>query len=606
MTNKKVLRIGNAGGYWGDDPQALARQVEMGQLDYVTMDFLAEVTMSILKKQQARNPDRGFAYDLIGMLEPVLPTMLKKGTRLITNAGGIHPKGCAKAIYELAQRIGVDVKIAVVYGDDIVEQLQPLKDSGAKFTNMETNQQFSDVEDKILAANIYFGATPVVQALKTWEPDIIITGRVTDTGITLAPMIHEFGWALNDWDRLASGIVAGHLMECGSQATGGNFTDWEKVTDFGNIGYPVVEVSQDGAFVLTKHDGTGGLVSEDTAREQLFYEMGHPQAYITPDVVADFSSIQVTADGPDRVRVSGVKGSEPTSSYKVSMAFEDGYKAIGSIVISGPNARPKAEKFADIFWNKWDHSLTERSTEFLGWNALHRSLGGQEDGNEILLRLGARSESKETLQAFGKLIPSLILSGPPGVAAIGGVAKPQGVISYWPALIDKSLVQPKIALLHPNQESQEIVCQHIDGAFEAGPGDFQECLSATRTIPEVLHADPSFHCLMDICIARSGDKGDTANIGLCARSPEAYAYIKEHITAERVKNWFQELCHGRVVRYALDNLRGLNFLLENSLGGGGSCTLRTDAQGKTFAHALLRQRVNIPQGVIDSVSKQNR
>ncbi|MEZ4742211.1 MAG: acyclic terpene utilization AtuA family protein [Bdellovibrionota bacterium] len=383
MPRTKPLKIANAGGYWGDDPHALKRQVYGGQLDYISLDFLAEVTMSIMQKQRSRNPKMGYARDFIGMLKEVLPELLKNKTRIITNAGGINPEACAEAIEALANSLGLKVKIAIVYGDDILPHVQELEQKGASFTNMETNEQFPLIRDRLESANVYFGAAPVVEALK-WEPDIIITGRVTDTGITVAPMIYEFGWSYDDWDKIAHGIIAGHMMECGCQVTGGNFSDWQKVPTYKEMGYPIAEVSPDGSFVITKHENTGGLVSVDTVREQTFYEMGNPKAYLTPDVVADFSTIKLEQAGKNRVKVFGIKGYEPTDLYKISMAYRDGYKAQGSIVISGPNARAKAEAFADIFWNRAGEDFLERDTEYYGWNACHRSLGHAEDGNEIL------------------------------------------------------------------------------------------------------------------------------------------------------------------------------------------------------------------------------
>ena len=263
------IKIGNAGGYWGDDPNALFRQVNGGRLDYITMDFLAEVTMSIMQKQRSHDPSLGYARDFIPMLEGVLAKVLKDKTKIITNAGGVNPEACAAAIAAMAKKMGLNPRISVVYGDDILERLDELQKKGCEFSNMENGQKFADVASRIEAANVYFGAAPVVAALQD-DPDIIITGRVTDTGITLAAMIHEFGWDMGDWDRLAAGIVAGHIIECGCQSTGGNFTDWRQVESWDNIGYPIVEVHPDGTFVVTKHANSGGLVSVDTVREQLF------------------------------------------------------------------------------------------------------------------------------------------------------------------------------------------------------------------------------------------------------------------------------------------------------------------------------------------------
>lgn len=615
MTSKEkkpFIRIGNAGGYWGDDPTALERQVRGGNLDYITMDFLAEVTMSIMQKQKARDPQLGYARDFIHMLKPILGDLLKQGTKIITNAGGVNPVQCAKEIYKLAEELNLPLKIAIVHGDDIMNDIDALREKGASFQNMEDGRAFDTVRDRIESANIYFGATAVVEALKQ-DPDMIITGRVTDTGITVAAMMHEFDWDPEDMDKIAAGTVAGHLLECGCQATGGNFTDWEKVPSFTDIGYPIAEVYPDGQFVLTKHEGTGGLVSVDTAREQIFYEMGNPRAYITPDVVVDFSTIELEAEGPNRVRVKSVKGLSPTPLYKISMAYRDGYKAAGSIMISGPNARRKAEKFASIFWEKIGSDFTETGTEYIGHDACHRSLGGASDGEEVLLRLGARSPNKDALRAFGKLIPSLILSGPPGVAVIGGVPKVTDVVSYWPALMDKSLVEPKIAVYNGSELTEvslgtSVPTGEFDPSKASGEGvkgvavaekpsaSIDEVFSTVPTATETLP-------ISTIALARSGDKGDMANVGVLARSPKAYTFLKEFLTPQRVKNWFQELCYGPVTRYELDKLRGLNFLLDASLGGGGTQTLRTDAQGKTFSQALIRQKITIPSDVLEDVKK---
>lgn len=602
--SKKMIRIGNAGGYWGDDAEALARQVNGGHLDYISMDFLAEITMSIMQKQRSRDPQLGFARDFIPMLKSVLRKVVENNTKIITNAGGINPQSCARAISHLGKSLGLDVNIGLVLGDDILEQLSDLRQQGVSFTNMETAESFAGVADRIQSANIYFGAAPVVASLAD-NPHIIITGRVTDTGITLAPMVHEFGWALNDWDKLAAGIVAGHILECGSQSTGGNFTDWHKVSSFENMGFPIVEMNADGSFVVTKHEGTGGIVTVDTVKEQLFYEMGNPKAYLTPDVVADFTSIQLRQDGKDRVHVSGIRGYEPTPLYKVSMAYSDGYKGVGSIVISGPHARKKAEAFRDIFWQRCGDNFEERAAEFFGWNACHRSLSGAEDGNEIILRLGVRSQSKDAVAQFGRAIPGLILAGPPGVTATGGVPRPQEVVSYWPALMKKSLVKPKIALMSNGEIGPE---REIDltpvGDFQLSNQEHVDVANQTdKKVEELLTAqnDPEALPLEQIALARSGDKGDTSNIGIFGRSQKAYEFLGGYLTAQRMKDLFQELCFGTVTRYSLPNLGGYNFLLDEALGGGGTKTLRVDAQGKTFAQALLAHRVHIPKDVLDSI-----
>ena len=604
MERKKTIRIGNAGGYWGDDPGALARQVRGGHLDYISMDFLAEITMSIMQKQRGHDPKIGYARDFLGMLEEVLPDILKNKTRIITNAGGVNPVACAEAIANLAAKSGLKPKIAIVFGDDILTNLDELRSKGCAFKNMEDGRDFATVADKIEAANVYFGAGPVVEALK-WNPDIIVTGRVTDTGITVAAMIHEFGWDHHDWDKLAAGIVAGHIIECGCQSTGGNFTDWHLVKSFDKMGYPIIEMNADGTFVVTKHPNTGGLVSVDTVREQLFYEMGNPKAYITPDVVADFATIKLAPDGKDRVKVSAIKGYEPTALYKVSMAYQDGFKVLGTICISGPNARKKAETFAGIFWDKVGKNFAATDTEYFGWNACHRSLGHQEDGNEIILRLSARDADQAKLRKFSKMVPALILSGPPGVCVLGGAPKPTEVVSYWPALMPKSAVRPTIALFDSGVRDEKTVDADVIGHFEPAEMNTQRAEKASQSVHTAIKDGDTINSvpLSTIALGRSGDKGDMANIGILARSPKAFVWLESWLTAQRVKDLFQEICFGPVVRYKLENMNGYNFLLDASLGGGGTLTLRTDAQGKTFAQALLRQKAPVPQDVLDDVAK---
>jgi hypothetical protein len=614
-----MIRIGNASGYWGDDPEALSRQV-FGKLhlDYITMDFLAEITMSIMQKQRSKDPQAGYARDFIPMMEAVFKKILADGTKIITNAGGINPESCALALQELATRLGLKPRIAVVYGDDILKDIPALIDQGIEFKNMESGRLLGEHKNQMLAANVYFGALPVARALSEWQPDIVITGRVTDTGITLGAMIHEFGWHLEDYDKLASGIVAGHLIECGSQATGGNFSDWHKVSSYHNIGYPIIEMADSGEFVVTKHPGTGGLVSIDTIREQLVYEMGDPKAYITPDVVADFSTVELVDDGHDRVRVCSVKGMAPTPFFKVSMAYQDGFKCIGEIAISGPKAQEKASMFADIFWSRAGRQFTQTETEFFGLNACHRGLQTSPDAHEIILRLGAQDSDDKKLKKFSKLVPSLILGGPAGVAVLGGAPRVQSIVSYWPALIPKTSVVPQIALLTETKLGAPLQVPQpmppIPHGFSSVPKNdtdvvqnpSQPLKSALLPAPGSMSVPKGYQRLplSCICLARSGDKGDSANIGLLARSPEAFEYILKGVSAQKIKDLFQDFCFGSVIRYQVPRILGLNFILENALGGGGTVTLRADAQGKTLAQALLNVEFLIPDEVIQSVEKK--
>lgn len=591
----RTIRIGNAGGYWGDDPDALRRQVKGGELDFLTMDYLAEITMSILNKQRQKDPEYGSARDFLDHLEPVIEDVMKRGIRIVTNAGGVNPDVCAKNIAEMAAEYGLKPRIAIVDGDNILEQLDELESRGADFSNMENGEPFGSVRDRVTAANLYFGALPVVKALQAGA-DIVVTGRVTDTGITLAPMIASFGWSLEDYDRLASGIVAGHILECGAQSTGGNFTDWEKVPAFTQMGYPIAEISEDGSFVITKHESLDGLVSVDTVREQLLYEMGDPLNYITPDVIADFTSIQLEADGPDRVRISGVKGRAPTDLLKVSMAYRDGFKSYGTILISGPDARKKAEKFSEIFWNRVDTTYEDQVTEYVGSNACHRHLAHQSESGEILLRFAVRDHDRDKLTPFRRNLAALILSGPPSVAVTGGTPPVRDVISYWPALVHQSFADWRLRIY----EGCELQMEESGGWPETGGamnGDSADSGKETADFGQETERAP----LSRIALARSGDKGDTCNVGVLARSKDAWAWMGTLLTPERVKALYGDIVLGQVVRHPVPNLLAWNFLLHEALGGGGTRSLRVDAQGKTLAHALLMQEFDIPVTVLTSV-----
>ncbi len=605
MTERKIVRIANAGGYWGDDPWALRRQVRGAlELHYVSIDYLAEVTMSILRKQMSRDPALGYARDFITQIEPLLEEILAKGIRIITNAGGVNPSACAGALAAAARARGLSLRIAVVDGDDIAPRIPALLASGVELRHMETGQPLAPVADRILAANAYFGAMPVAAALAR-DPHVVICGRVTDTGITLAPLVHEFGWGPGDYDLLASGIVAGHLIECGAQATGGNFTDWKKVPSFIDIGYPIVECRRDGTFTVTKHPGTGGLVTCQTVREQLLYEMGHPRTYLTPDVVADFSTVDIREDGPDRVRVERVQGRPPTDLLKVSIAYADGWKSQGSLIVSGPDARAKAELLASAFWKRCEAEgpLAATCTEFVGDDSTHRALTPRHRPQEILLRLSARAAAPADLQAFRKLLPAMILSGPPGVAVTGGVPALSEVVSYWPALVPRGLVLPEARILEEGRVTWDSGPLAWPGSEGAGTTPFD------ATDPWTLAPGAGAQVrvpLMRIAHARSGDKGDTANIGLIGRSGPCYAWLRDNVTAERVRAWFGSHCRGRVERHPVPRLWALNFLLEETLGGGGTVSLHQDAQGKTLAQALLRCEVEVPAALLATIAPQNR
>ncbi|OGF17092.1 MAG: hypothetical protein A2W00_00985 [Candidatus Eisenbacteria bacterium RBG_16_71_46] len=593
----EMIRIANAGGYWGDDLSQFRRQVELGPVDVVTLDFLAEITMSIMQKQRARDPRAGFARDFVAQVEQTLDLLVKRGTRAISNAGGVNPLACRGALLEMAQLHGHPIEVAAVAGDDLVGRLGELHATAVTLDNMEDGSAFAGIRDRVSSANAYFGAWPVVEALRTGA-QIVVTGRCTDTGITLAPMIHAFGWRPDDWDRLAAGIVAGHIIECGAQSTGGNFTDWRRIRRYEDIGYPLLEVFPDGSFIVTKHAGTGGAVTVRTVREQLVYEMGDPRAYITPDVIADFGSVRLEQAGRDRVRVWGARGRPAPETLKVSASYFDGWKASGTLIISGPDAADKARAFAELFWKRLGLEFTERLTERVGHSACWGPLAPPTDPPEVLLRLSVRDSDRTKIERFSKMVPAVILSGPPGVAVTGGRPEAQEVVAYWPALVPRDRVKPRL-VSRDGERTLDWPTPVVEPR-RAGPLPRERFPRARGA------AKPVAVPLVALAHGRSGDKGDTANIGVIARAPEIYPWLRRTLTAAAVKRRFKGLCRGRVERYEVPNLLALNFLLHESLGGGGTVSLRLDAQGKTLAHALLAMEVRAPRALLEAAARGDR
>ncbi len=451
-----MIRIANGQGFWGDSLEAPVEQVRRGPLDYLTLDYLAEVTMSILQKQRARDPKLGYARDFVDMIARVLPDLKERRIRVIANAGGVNPEACCDAVLEVARRQGIAVRAAVVAGDDIMGRLDDFLSRGVELNNMETGEPLSAIRAQVQSANVYFGARPVAQALGQGA-EIVITGRVTDTALALAPMIHEFGWKADDWDRLAAGTIAGHTVECGAQSTGGNCqVDWETIPNLADIGYPIIEAEPGGDFVITKHAGTGGRVTVESVKEQLLYEMGDPREYITPDCIADFTTIHLDQAGPDRVRFSGIEGRPATPFYKVSIGYSAGFKAIGSLVYAWPDAYKKARAAEKILRQRLERlglRFEAVRAEFLGANACHGIAAAEPPPEiephlpEVVLRFGVRGENRAAVERFTREIPPLALNGPPVVSGLGsGRPQVEEIVAYWPALISKTEVQPEVTL----------------------------------------------------------------------------------------------------------------------------------------------------------------
>jgi len=446
----KTVRVAAGQGFWGDWLEAPVRQVKGGPIDYLMMDYLAEVTMSIMQKQKSRDPRYGYARDFVPLMERILPDIAAKGIKVTSNAGGVNPRACAEAVREGARKLGLSakVKIGLVSGDDILPRLDELLAKGHELRDLDTGRLLTDVRDKVLSANAYLGMAPMVEALRRGA-QVVITGRVTDTGLTLGPLFHEFGWDVNDWDKVAAGTVAGHIIECGAQSSGGNLLkNWRKVKGLENPGFPIAEASADGTFIVTKHPNTGGVVNVASVTEQLVYEMGDPHTYITPDGVADFTSIQLAQAGKDRVRVSGIRGREKTDKLKVSIAYFYGYKAVGTLVYSWPEAYEKAKAADRILRARLKDlglEFEQILTEFVGVDSTHGPLVGPADPEapEVQLRVGVRSKDKAAVERFTREIAPLVLTGPPSVTGFaGGRPEVQEVVAYWPALIDRTEIEP--------------------------------------------------------------------------------------------------------------------------------------------------------------------
>lgn len=450
----RVVRVASGQGFWGDDLEAPVRQVEGGPIDYLMLDYLAEVTMSIMQKQRARDPEAGYARDFVPLMERIFPACVERGVRVVTNAGGVNPLGCAEAVAEAGRRAGVTgrAKVGLVTGDDLMDRLDALLREGHELTHMETGAPLREVRDRVQSANAYIGAAPIVRALELGA-DVIVTGRSTDTALTYGPLMYEFGWAADDFDRIAAGVVAGHINECGAQSTGGNcMIDWWQIPNLAEVGFPIVEVKADGTFVVTKHEGSGGWVTRASVTEQIVYEMGDPSTYITPDVVADFTSIQLDDRGDDRVCVHGITGRARTDFLKVSIAYSSGWKATGTLTYAWPDAAAKARAADRILRQRLDRlglHFDEIRTELVGWDSTHGTLAGEPPADlpEVQLRIGVRAEERAPVERFTREIAPLVLTGPPSVTGFaGGRPRVQEIMAYWPALIERAAVEPHLAV----------------------------------------------------------------------------------------------------------------------------------------------------------------
>jgi hypothetical protein len=596
MTDK-IVRIGGASGAWGDSPMAIP-QLLGADVQYLMMDYLAEVTMSLLARAKLKDPAAGFPPDFITYLKRPLPEIARRGIKIVSNAGGVNPKACKRALDALCDELGLSLRIAVVEGDDLMPRLDELRDHVREAASGEP------LPARLLTANAYLGALPIAAAL-TAGADIVVTGRCADSALALGILMYEFGWTPDDYDRLAAGSLVGHILECGPQSTGGTFTDWEAVPDWHNIGYPIAECAADGTFVLTKPAGTGGLVVPGAVAEQVLYEIGDPSAYILPDVVADFSHVAVTQVGPNRVKLTGAKGHPPTAQYKVSATFQDGYRAVASISIVGRDAARKAERTAQALLerarilfraqNRADFSATH--VEALGAEASYGTESRARAAREVLLRLVVEHQDREALEIFARELGSVGISFAPGTTGIySGRPKPTPVVRLFTFLVDKSSLPP------PTIQAGEEQCFDVVVPVTGGYVEQQavQAIEPTASTEATVEID-----LLSLAYARSGDKGDSSNIAVIARKPEYVPILRRELTPERVAQHFAQSVHGRVERFEAPGLNAFNFLLSDALGGGGMASRRIDPQGKAYGQRALEMRIAVPKAIADALSEQS-
>ena len=455
----RVVRVANGQGFWGDDREAPVRQVEGGPIDYLVLDYLAEVTMSILRRLRDKDSSRGYATDFVHLMERIFPECVRRGIRVVANAGGVNPRACAEAVVAAGRRAGVSGQavVAVVTGDDLMDKLDELLEAGHALTHLESGEPLAEVRDRVRSANAYLGAEPLVRALEALRgrnrAGVVVTGRCADASLTLGPLVHEFGWGVDAHDLLACGTVAGHVLECGAQATGGNcMARWWEVPDLTDVGFPIAEVASDGDFVVTKHAGTGGGVSRASVAEQILYEIGDPSHYATPDVVADFSGLWLEDAGPDRVRVQGARGRPRPKRLKVSVGVAMGWRAAGTLTFAWPDAALKARAAEHLLRNRLDRlglRFTDVIAELVGWDSTHGPLAGEppRDLPEVQLRFGVRAASRAPVERFTREIAPLVLTGPPSATGyLGGRPRVQEVIGHWPAFISRRAVEGSVAV----------------------------------------------------------------------------------------------------------------------------------------------------------------
>ena len=594
MEDQRIVKIGCASGFWGDTNTAAFQLVHLSDIDYLVFDYLSEITMSIMAKAMMTDPNHGYALDFVSrVMTPLIKKISDKKIKVISNAGGVNPLACRDALQKVIEAQGLDLKITVVLGDDLLPQHTELQKQNIK-------EMFSgeDFPAHLASCNAYLGAIPIRDALDQGA-DIVITGRVVDSAVVLAPLLHEYQWAIDDYDKLAQGSLAGHIIECGAQCTGGNFTDWRLVKGFDNMGFPIVEVKADASFIVTKPNATGGLVTTETVAEQIVYEIGDPQTYLLPDVTADFSQVKLEQIAEDRVLVIGAKGRAPTQQYKVSATYPDGYRVLVSFLIAGREAPEKAQVIADAILTKCERVLalrsvppfSEKSVEILGIESTYGAHAIHTESREVVVKIAVKHPLKEACMFFASEIAQASTGMAPALAGIvGGRPKASPVIKLFSFLVDKTKLNVEIDI-NGQRQHVEIPQGSADQSFDLHTtGEVAQLTGQEVEVP-----------LIEIAHARSGDKGNHSNIGVIARKAEYLPWIRANLTEKNVASYMQHVLNpetSQVHRYEIEGFNALNFLLENALGGGGIASLRIDPQGKALAQQLLDMPVKVPKGLV--------
>ncbi len=599
------VRIGCHSGFWGDTETAAPQLVRHGDVDYLVSDYLAEVTMSIMAAQKLRNPQAGYATDFVtAVMAPLAREIAERKIKVVTNAGGVNPQACRDAVLKACEAAGVTLNVAVVLGDDLQPRAEEFRALGIR--EMDTG---AELPTKIASMNAYLGGFPIARALAEGA-DVVIAGRCVDSAVTLGALIHAFGWGMDDHDALAAGTLCGHIIECGAQCNGGNFTDWRLVPGYDDMGFPVAEVDSDGSFVLGKPRDTGGLITPATVAEQMLYEIGDPRAYIVPDVVCDFTHARYEQVGPDRVRVSGARGRPATDTYKVSTTWPDGHKLSAIFMLGGREAAAKGRHSAESIVKKVRRMLAEKgmadfrevSIEVIGAEATYGPHSRATQTREVVVKIAARHDHKEALSLLGREIAPMATGGVVGMAGSFGAGRvaPSPVIRMFSCLVPKSAVPVTVDIggrqiaLQEGARSGGFTAAQLPVEAPPAPSMFGPSMptSATETVP-----------LVALAYGRSGDKGDNANVGIFARKPEYHAILESEVTEAAVARYFAHRIHGPVTRWRLPGINGFNFLLRQALGGGGMASLKADPLAKAFAQMLLDMPVTVPAGLVAESEK---